>query len=54
MNAMVAPMPLDRRLRDETALAEIELTSRLIIAASEHDGRFTQREVDEILGVASR
>jgi len=52
-NAMVAPMPLDRRLRDETALAEIELTSRLMIAASEHDGHFTQREVDEILGVAA-
>jgi hypothetical protein len=50
---MVAPMPLDRRLRDETALAEIELTSRLMIAASEHDGHFTQREVDEILGVAA-
>ena len=51
---MFTPMPLDRRLRDEAALAEIELTSRLMIAASEHDGRLTQKEVDEILGVPAR
>ena len=51
---MAVPMPLDQRLRDDTALAEIEHTSRLMIAASEHDGHFTQREVDEILGIGVR
>ncbi|MFL6089423.1 MAG: hypothetical protein ACJ71Z_04715 [Aeromicrobium sp.] len=51
---MATPMPLDARLRDDTALDEIELTSRLMIAASEHEGNLTQREVDEILGVVAR
>jgi hypothetical protein len=44
-------MPLDARLRDDAALAEIELTGRLIIAASQHQGHLTQGEVDELLGV---
>jgi hypothetical protein len=44
-------MVLDDRLRDDAALDEIELTSRLIIAASQHSERLTQGEVDEILGV---
>ena len=44
-------MPLDDRLRDDAALAEIELTGRLMIAASQHPGRLSQREVDELLGV---
>ncbi len=47
------PEPLDSRLRDDQALDEIEMTSRLIIAASAKDGHFSQREVDEILGVAA-
>ncbi len=47
------PEPLDSRLRDDQALDEIELTSRLIIAASAKDGHLTQHEVDEILGVAA-
>jgi hypothetical protein len=47
------PEPLDHRLRDDAVLDEIELTSRLMIAASEHEGPLTQREVDEILGVAA-
>jgi len=51
---MATPMPLDARLRDDTALAEIELTSRLMIAASEHERHLTEREVDEILGVVAR
>jgi hypothetical protein len=46
------PEPLDSRLRDDQALDEIELTSRLIIAASSKDGHLSQREVDEILGIA--
>ena len=45
------PEPLDSRLRDDQALDEIELTSKLIIAASSTDGHLSQREVDEILGV---
>lgn len=47
----MGPMPLDDRLRDDTALAEIELTGRLIIAASQHSEHLSQIEVDEILGV---
>ena len=48
---MVRPMVLDDRLRDDAALDEIELTGRLIIAASQHSEHLTQGEVDEILGV---
>ena len=51
---MAMPMPLDARLRDEAALAEIELTSRLMIAASDYERHLTQREVDELLGVVAR
>lgn len=47
------PEPLDSRLRDDQVLDEIEMTSRLIIAASSKDGPLSQREVDEILGVVS-
>lgn len=50
---MPTPIPLDARLRDDAALDEIETTSRLMIAASEHDGHLSQTEVDEILGVVS-
>lgn len=45
------PEPLDSRLRDDEVLAEIELTSQLMIAASSKDGPLTQQEVDQILGV---
>lgn len=45
------PAPLDDRLRDDTVLDEIEMTSRLMIAASRHEGHLSQREVDEILGL---
>ena len=48
---MATPMPLDARLRDEAALDEIELTSRLMIAASEADGFLPQQRIDEILGL---
>lgn len=47
------PEPLDERLRDDAALDEIELVSRVMIAASEAAGPLTQCEVDEILGIAS-
>ena len=50
---MATPMPLDARLRDEAALAEIELTSRLMIAASELGRPLSQHEVDVILGVVA-
>ncbi len=43
--------PLDLRLRDETVLDEIEMTSNLIIAASEAELPLSQAEVDRILGV---
>ncbi len=45
------PEPLDERLRDDAALDEIELVSRVMIAASEARGRLSQGEVDQILGV---
>ena len=51
---MATPMPLDAHLRDEAALDEIELTSRLMIAVSDYERHLTQREVDEILGVVAR
>ncbi|MET0468005.1 MAG: hypothetical protein ABWZ87_04640 [Aeromicrobium sp.] len=43
--------PLDDRLRDDDALAEIELTSRLMIAASGAVEPLTQAEIDSLLGV---
>jgi hypothetical protein len=46
------PEPLDSRLRDDAVLDEIELTSKLIIAASAKDQHLSQREVDEILGIS--
>lgn len=46
------PEPLDARLRDEDALDEIEMTSNLMIAASESAGELPQDEIDRILGVA--
>jgi len=42
---------LDLRLRDEDVLSEIEMTSNLMIAASEHDGPLSQAQVDRILGL---
>ncbi|HWL49846.1 MAG TPA: hypothetical protein VNT92_08205 [Acidimicrobiia bacterium] len=47
------PEPLDHRLRDDTVLDEIELTSRLMIAATELGRPLSQHEVDEILGVVA-
>ena len=44
--------PLDLRLRDQNVLDEIEMTSNLMIAASEVDGPLPQHEVDAILGLA--
>lgn len=44
--------PLDDRLRDDAALDEIELTSRLIIAASDAGRQLSQEEIDGLLGLA--
>ncbi|HET6625881.1 MAG TPA: hypothetical protein VFG63_05790 [Nocardioidaceae bacterium] len=38
-------------LEDAELLAEVELTTNLIIAASEAEATLTEAEVDEILGV---
>ncbi|WP_229052003.1 hypothetical protein [Aeromicrobium sp. Leaf350] len=43
--------PLDERLRDDTALDEIELTSKLMIAATDADEPLSQDQVDQILGL---
>ena len=43
--------PLDLRLRDDARLDEIEMTSNLIIAASEVERPLTDDEVDAILGL---
>ena len=43
--------PLDDRLRDDDALAEIELTSRLMIAATSNDEPLSQSEIDGLLGL---
>ena len=41
----------DVSLEDGELLREVELTTNLIIAASEADGRLSTEEIDEILGV---
>ena len=44
--------PFDVTLEDGDLIGEVELTTTLIIAASESDGRLTTEEIDRILGVA--
>jgi hypothetical protein len=41
----------DVSLEDSDLLGEVELTTNLIIAASETDEHLTDAEIDEILGV---
>lgn len=41
----------DVTLEDSDLLREVELTTNLIIAASEADHRLTTEEIDRILGV---
>jgi hypothetical protein len=41
----------DTRFHDADQLAEIELYSALVIAASAHDGPLTTAEVDQALGL---
>jgi hypothetical protein len=38
-------------LEDSELLAEVELTTNLIIAASESDDQLSQAEVDQLLGI---
>jgi hypothetical protein len=40
-------------LEDSELLAEVELTTNLIIAASESDASLSQAEVDHLLGLES-
>ncbi len=42
----------DVTLEDVDLLGEVELTTNLIIAASESDGHLSPEEIDRILGVA--
>ena len=46
------PDQFDVSLEDSDLLGEVELTTNLIIAASETDEHLTDAEIDEILGVA--
>ena len=43
--------PFDVNLTDGDLLREVELTTVLIVAASEHEGPLTQHEIDGLLGV---
>jgi hypothetical protein len=45
------PDQFDVSLEDSDLLGEVELTTNLIIAASETDEHLTEAEIDEILGV---
>jgi hypothetical protein len=51
---LFVPDQFDVSLEDSDLLGEVELTTNLIIAASETDGQLTNEEIDEILGVAPR
>jgi hypothetical protein len=42
---------LDVPLEDSELLAEVELTTNLIIAATESDAKMSQREIDRLLGL---
>ena len=44
----------DVTLEDGDLLGEVELTTTLIIAASESDEPLTQEEIDHLLGVKPR
>jgi hypothetical protein len=48
----LVPDQFDVSLEDSDLLGEVELTTNLIIAASETDEHLTAAEIDEILGVA--
>ncbi|WP_204163367.1 hypothetical protein [Nocardioides gilvus] len=43
--------PFDVTLEDGDLLGEVEMTTMLIVAASESDDRLSQDEIDRLLGV---
>lgn len=43
--------PFDVTLEDGDLLGEVELTTTLIVAASESEGPLSQDEIDRLLGV---
>jgi hypothetical protein len=45
---------LDQPLHDDELLAEIQMTSELMIAAGQSDGPVEQRTIDDLLDVRSR
>ena len=45
------PDQFDVTLKDDDLLDEVELTTTLIVAASESDGPLSQEEIDRLLGV---
>lgn len=48
----ISPLgPADERLREEALLEEIDMTTNLMIAASESDGFLTQAQIDAALGM---
>ena len=51
---VVVPDQFDVSLEDDDLLGEVELTTTLIIAASEADGHLSQEEIDRLLGVTPR
>ncbi len=44
----------DVTLEDDDLLGEVELTTTLIIAASESDDHLSQSEIDQLLGITPR
>ena len=48
------PDQFDVSLEDDDLLGEVELTTTLIIAASEADEHLSQEEIDRLLGVTPR
>jgi hypothetical protein len=48
---MIERDPLDVPLHDAELLEEVELSARVIIAASNADGPLTQAQVDVVLGL---
>ncbi|GGD07581.1 hypothetical protein [Nocardioides daphniae] len=43
--------PFDVTLEDGDLMGEVELTTNLIVAASESDGPLSRDEIDRLLGV---
>jgi hypothetical protein len=50
----VVPDQFDVSLEDDDLLGEVELTTTLIIAASEADEHLSQEEIDRLLGITPR